>query len=108
VNVKSDNNQSIIASYTNGDSNERLILEEAGVRTYCACGGSAEYTETGGATTPQWSKTYIYLGARLLSTLHSPLNILGVTVLTPATSTQFKFYRAGISDPQSIRLRLRN
>jgi RHS repeat-associated protein len=69
VHVKSDNNQTVIASYTYGDSNERLILEEAGVRTYYACDGSAEYTETGGSTTPQWSKTYIYLGARLLSTL---------------------------------------
>jgi len=69
VNVKSDNNQTIIASYTYGSSNERLILEEAGVRTYYACDGSAEYTETEGSTTPQWSKTYIYLGARLLSTL---------------------------------------
>jgi len=39
------------------------------VRTYYACDGSAEYTESGGSTTPQWSKTYIYLGARLLSTL---------------------------------------
>jgi RHS repeat-associated protein len=69
VNVKSDNNQTIIASYTYGDSNERLILEEAGVRTYYACDGSVEYTESGGSTTPQWSKTYIYFGARLLSTL---------------------------------------
>jgi len=69
VNVKTDNNQTIIASYTFGDSNERLILEEAGVRTYYACDGSSEYTESGGSTTPQWSKNYIHLGARLLSTV---------------------------------------
>lgn len=34
-----------------------------------ACDGIAEYTEAGGSTSLQWSKTYIYLGARLLSTL---------------------------------------
>jgi YD repeat-containing protein len=33
VNVKTDNNQTVIASYTYGDSNERLIAEEGGVRT---------------------------------------------------------------------------
>jgi hypothetical protein len=69
VKVKTDDNQSVIASYTYGDSNERLIAEEGSLRTYYACDGSAEYTESGGSTTPQWSKTYIYLGARLLSTL---------------------------------------
>ena len=69
VKVKTDDNQTVIATYTYGDSNERLILEEGGVRTYYACDGSAEYTETGSSTTPQWSKSYIYLGARLLSTL---------------------------------------
>jgi YD repeat-containing protein len=69
VNVKTDNNAIVIASYTYGDSNERLIAEEGSLRTYYACDGSAEYTENGSSTTPQWSKTYIYLGARLLSTL---------------------------------------
>jgi RHS repeat-associated protein len=69
VKVKADDNVTVKAGYTYGDSNERLILEEAGVRTYYACDGSAEYTESGSSTTPQWSKTYIYLGARLLSTL---------------------------------------
>src|SRR6185369_950015 len=34
-----------------------------------ACSGSAEYIESGNSTTPLWSKTYIYLGGRLLSTL---------------------------------------
>ncbi|MEK6280527.1 MAG: RHS repeat-associated core domain-containing protein [Acidobacteriota bacterium] len=89
----------IIARYTYGDSNERLILEEAGVRTYYACDGSAEYTETGGSTTPQWSKTYIYLGARLLSTLtpngsgqfvqyHHP-DRLGTRLVTNAQDTTY-------------------
>ncbi len=42
------------------------------LRTYYAADGGAvlaEYTESGGSTTPAWSKSYIYLGARLLSTL---------------------------------------
>src|SRR5207253_6928890 len=64
-----DNNQTVLATYTYGDSNERLIGEEAGVRTYYACHGSVEYIETGGSTTPAWSKSYVYLGGRLLSTL---------------------------------------
>ena len=69
VKVKADDNQTVIASYTYGDSNERLVAEEGSLRTYYACGGKAEYVESGGATIPLWSKTYIYLGARLLSTL---------------------------------------
>jgi YD repeat-containing protein len=68
ANVRTDASV-IIASYTYGDSNERLVADEGGLRTYYACDGKAEYTESGSSTTPQWSKTYIYLGARLLSTL---------------------------------------
>ncbi|HKR11962.1 MAG TPA: RHS repeat-associated core domain-containing protein [Pyrinomonadaceae bacterium] len=67
--VKADDNVTVLASYTYADSNERLITEEAGVRTYYACDGNAEYTESVSATTLQWAKSYIYLGARLLSTL---------------------------------------
>jgi RHS repeat-associated protein len=71
-----------------------------GVRTYYACDGSAEYTETGGSTTPQWSKTYNYLGARLLSTLtpngsggqfvqyHHP-DRLGTRLVTNAQDTSY-------------------
>lgn len=69
VKVEADDNQTVLASYTYGDSNERLIAEEGGLRTYYACDGKVEYIESGGSTTPQWSKTYIYFGARLLSTL---------------------------------------
>ena len=57
VKVKADNNVTVIATYTYGDSNERLIGEEAGVRTYYACHGSVEYVETGGSSTPAWSKS---------------------------------------------------
>jgi hypothetical protein len=100
VKVKTDDNQSVIASYTYGDSNERLIAEEGSLRTYYACDGSAEYTESGGWTTPQWSKSYIYLGARLLSTLtpngsggefvqyHHP-DRLGTRLVTNAQDTTY-------------------
>ncbi len=59
-------------AYTYGDSNQRLIAEEGTLRTYYDCEGGttiAEYTESGGSTTLSWSKSYVYLGARLLSTL---------------------------------------
>ena len=69
VRVKTDDNQTVIASYTYGGTKQRLITEEGSLRTYYACGASAEYVESGASTTPLWSKTYIYLGARLLSTL---------------------------------------
>jgi RHS repeat-associated protein len=71
VKVKADDNVTVIGSYTYGDSNERLIRDEGGLRTYFACGGSVEYSESGSSTTPQWSKSYVYFGARLLSTLTS-------------------------------------
>ena len=73
ANVRSDASV-IIGTYTYGDTSERLIADEGGVRTYYASEGSttiAEYTESGGATTPTWSKSYIYLGARLLSTFET-------------------------------------
>jgi RHS repeat-associated protein len=69
VKVKADDNVTVLASYTYGDSNERLIVDEGGLRTYYARDGRVEYTETGSDTTPGWSKSYVYLGARLLSTL---------------------------------------
>ena len=71
VNVK-DGNNTLLASYSYGSTNERLIAEEFGqqtsVRTYYVA-PLAEYTETGGGTTPAWTKSYVYLGDRLLSTL---------------------------------------
>jgi RHS repeat-associated protein len=69
VKVKTDDNLTVKASYTYGDTNERLIVEEGASRTYYVCEGSAEYVESGASTTPQWSRSYIYLGERLLSTL---------------------------------------
>ena len=67
--VKADDNSTVRATYTYGDSNEHLIDEEAGLRTYYAFSGIAEYIESGGSTTLAWSKSYVYLGNRLLSTL---------------------------------------
>jgi len=58
-----------IATNTYSDSNERLIAAEGELRTYYACDGSAEYIESGNSTTPVWSKSYVYFGGRLLSTL---------------------------------------
>ena len=72
VKVKADDNVTVIATYTYGGNRQRLIAEEAGQRTYySADDGSvlAEYTESGAGTIPYWSKSYVYIGARLLSTL---------------------------------------
>jgi RHS repeat-associated protein len=92
----------VIATYTYGDSNERLIADEGGLRTYYACYACMEYVESGGSITPQWSKTYIYLGARLLSTLtpngsggeaiqHHPPDRLGTRLVTePSNGTSFE------------------
>ncbi len=69
VKVKADDNLTVLASYAYGDSNERLMVDEGGLRTYYACDGKVEYTESGSDTSPGWSKSYVYLGGRLLSTL---------------------------------------
>jgi RHS repeat-associated protein len=61
-----------LQTFTYGDSSERLISDEGGYRTYYAGGGGtpvAEYIEVSSSTTPAWSKSYVYLGARLLSTI---------------------------------------
>jgi RHS repeat-associated protein len=71
VNVKADNN-TLIANYTYGASNQRLITTEGNLKTYYAWGGEAtiaEYTEANSSGIVQWSKSYVYLGARLLATL---------------------------------------
>jgi len=72
VKVKADDNSTVLANYTYGVSKERLIAEEGGFRTYYASEDGttiAEYAESGGSTVPAWSKSYVYLGERLLSTL---------------------------------------
>ncbi|MGH9929017.1 MAG: RHS repeat-associated core domain-containing protein [Pyrinomonadaceae bacterium] len=72
VRVKADDNVTVRASHTYGATNERLMTEESGLRVYYAGDGGlvrAEYTESGASTTPAWSRSYVYLEARLLSTL---------------------------------------
>jgi len=62
----------LLEEYTYGTSRERLKKEGGGTRTYYAWGGESvilEYPETGSSTTPSWSKSYIYAGSRLLSTI---------------------------------------
>ncbi len=91
-----------LEAFTYGDSNERLISEEAGLRTYYACGGSAEYIESTSSSIPAWSKSYVYLGGRLLATLtpngssgeavqyHHP-DRLGTRLVTdPSNGTSFE------------------
>ena len=70
--VLADDGSTVISSTTYGSDNSRLMVDEGGLRTYYVSEGGAviaEYFESGGSTTPTWSKSYIYLGARLLSTL---------------------------------------
>ena len=105
VKVKADDNVTVLASYIYGDSNERLIADEGGVRTYYVAEGGAtiaEYTESGDSIFPAWSKSYVYLGGRLLATLtpnnfdgesiqfHHP-DRLGTRIVTnPADGTYFE------------------
>jgi RHS repeat-associated protein len=95
----------VLETFTYGDSNERLIADEGGYRTYFDCeGGStiAEYYESAGSTVPLWSKSYVYLGGRLLSTgvptgnggeanqFHHP-DRLGTRLVTdPSSGTPFE------------------
>ena len=72
VRVKADDNTTVLSSVVYSDDNQRLIREEGGVRTYYSAEDNSvmsEYVETGASTVPAWSKSYIYLGERLLSTL---------------------------------------
>jgi RHS repeat-associated protein len=89
-----------LGTYTYGSSTERLIADEGGWRTYYSCDASVEYSESGGSTTPIWSKTYVLLGARLLATItpngsngeniqyHHP-DRLGTRLVTNAQDTTF-------------------
>ncbi|HEU4768236.1 MAG TPA: RHS repeat-associated core domain-containing protein, partial [Pyrinomonadaceae bacterium] len=103
--VKTDDNATVITANTYGSSRERLVTEENGTRTYADYEGLtpiAEYTETGGATTPSWSKSYVYAGDRLLSTVtptggggtavnYNHPDQLGTRVITtPSTGASFE------------------
>ncbi|PYS25600.1 MAG: hypothetical protein DMF72_01275 [Acidobacteria bacterium] len=105
VQVLADNNSTVLASYTYGDSNERLISDEDGYRTYFDCEGGvsiAEFSEVDNSATLSWSKSYVYLGARLLATMtpngaggnaieFDHPDRLGTRIVTnPATGTYFE------------------
>jgi RHS repeat-associated protein len=105
VAVKTDAG-ALVASYTYADTNDRMISQEGGTRTYYAWGAAgvvAEYVEVDGtasAASPQWSKSYVYLGERLLATqqpngaggdyveYHHP-DRLGARVVTNNTNATF-------------------
>jgi RHS repeat-associated protein len=102
VNVKTDNN-ALLASYTYGTSNQRLITTEGSLKTYYAWSGDAtiaEYTEANSSGVVSWSKSYVYLGGRLLATLqpngsggeftqyHHP-DRLGTRLITNAGDTNY-------------------
>ena len=72
VKVLSDDRQVTLAVYTYGSTKGRLMAEEGGLRTYYSGGDMGvmvEYTEALGSNEPQWSKSYVYLGVRLLSVI---------------------------------------
>lgn len=72
VKVKEDNNTTVLVTYTYGHSRARLIEEIGSSRTYYVTDDTstvAEFTESGAGVVPNWSKSYVYLGGRLLSTL---------------------------------------
>jgi RHS repeat-associated protein len=101
-----DDNGAVLQSYVYGSSNQRLITQDgdgsSSARTYYAWDGTttiAEYVETPTAPTSlSWSKSYLYLGGRLLSTLtpnvsggeavqyHHP-DRLGTRLITNAADT---------------------
>ena len=72
VKIKTDAG-ALLEEYTYGSSRERIKKTVAnGDKTYYAWGGSSvlvEYTEASAATTMSWSKSYVYAGSRLLSTI---------------------------------------
>lgn len=70
-----DENQVVIATYTYGHGNRRLIAQagdNSNQRTYFVLAGDVvltEYTETPSTpTTPGWSRNYLYLEGQLLAT----------------------------------------
>jgi len=60
-----------LETYTYGATRERFVNETSSGRTYYVWDGSsviAEYTETTSGTTPNYNKSYVYAGSRLLMT----------------------------------------
>jgi RHS repeat-associated protein len=100
VKVKADDNVTVLSTSTYGPTNKRLLVEEGGVRTYYVGEGGAtitEFTESGASTTPLWSKSNVYMGARLLSTVtpagtqyHHPDRLGTRLVTNPSTGGSFE------------------
>ena len=104
VNVKNDSGFTL-AAYTYGPSNQRLITQDGdggwNLRTYYVWAGDeviAEYNESRQwSSSPQWAKSNVYMGSRLLATLqpnggiedvqyHHP-DRLGTRLITSASDT---------------------
>ena len=73
--VRDQAGATVLATYTYGSSNRRLITQTGNStstdKTYYIWEGDSvisEYVEQTTASMPKWSKNYIYLGARLLAT----------------------------------------
>lgn len=94
-------NQQVVGGYRYGATSARLMSDEGGVRTYYLWSGSAvisEYSESASSGVVQWTKSCVYLGARLLATLmpngvggehveyHQP-DRLGTRLVTNAANT---------------------
>ncbi|MCI0664555.1 MAG: RHS repeat protein, partial [Acidobacteria bacterium] len=65
-----DASGNVVASYSYGAGNQRLMSVEGGVTKYFAWAGGkiiAEY-EASGANALQWKTSYVYLGGKLLAT----------------------------------------
>lgn len=89
-------------TYTHGHDSQRLMSNQPalnggqGLRTYYVSEGGAaiaEYTETGSGVVPTWSKSCIYMGGRLLSSVtpngvdyHHP-DRLGTRLVTNGQNT---------------------
>lgn len=73
ANVKTDDGSTVLASYTYGHSTARLIETVGTSRTYFVSNADgisvSEFTESGASVDPSWSKSCVYVGGRLLSTL---------------------------------------
>ena len=71
VQVLNANGSSVLASYSYGASNQRLMSVEGGTTTYYGWEGGqviAEYAPSGSSAL-QWQTGYLYLAGRLLATM---------------------------------------
>ena len=67
--MKDAGNTNLLATYSYGASNQRLQLVEGGLTTLYAREGGSVIAEYNGANNGMaWTKSYVYLGGRLLAT----------------------------------------